>query len=186
MANANEVTTGVRRTLGGVYRAPLGTTLPTDASSTLASAYVDMGFISEDGITKSRSTETTDIKEWGGTTVHVIQTSKEVTLSFQELATLNVDVIKSIYGEDNVTGSMAAGLKVTETDAEPEEAVWVVDIECLDGTLERMVIPRGKISELGDEVYKRDEAVAYDITLTCLPDNTGAKVYTYYKATSND
>lgn len=180
MANANEVTTGVRRSLGGVFRAPAGTTLPTDADTALAATFKDMGFISEDGITKSRSVETSDIKEWGGTTVHVIQTSKEVTVQFQELATLNIDVIKSIYGDDNVSGTMADGLTVIENDDEPEEAVWVVDITCLDGTLERMVIPRGKISELGDEVYKRDEAVSYDVTITCLPDNSGNKIYTYY------
>lgn len=180
MANANEVTTGVRRSLGGVFRAPAGTTLPTDADTALATTFKDMGFISEDGITKSRSVETSDIKEWGGSTVHVIQTSKEVTVQFQELATLNIDVIKSIYGNDNVSGTMADGLTVIENDDEPEEAVWVVDITCLDGTLERMVIPRGKISELGDEVYKRDEAVSYDVTITCLPDDSGNKIYTYY------
>lgn len=180
MALASEVTTGVRRSLGGVFRAPTGTTLPTDADTALAADFKDMGFISEDGITKSRSTDTQELKEWGGTTVHVVQTNKEVTLSFTDIGTLNIDAIKAVYGASNVTGTFSSGLKVKETDDEPEEAIWVVDMVCLDGTLERMVIPRGKISELGDEVYKRDEAVGYDITLTCLPDSYGVKIYTYY------
>lgn len=178
--DAKNVTTGVRRSLGGIYRAPADTTLPTDATTTLAAAYKDMGYVSEDGVTKSRSFETEDIKEWGGATVHVVQTSKDITLAFKEIETLNLDTIKAVYGEDNVRGTVATGLRVIENDDEPEEAVWVIDMVCLDGTLERMVIPRGKISELGDEVYKRDEAVGYDITLACLPDEDGNKVYTYY------
>lgn len=180
MADAKEVTTGVRRSLGGVYRAAIGTTLPTDADSNLAADFKDMGYISEDGITKSRSYETQELKEWGGTTVHVVQTSKEVTMAFKDISTLNLDVIKAVYGSGNVSGSIATGLAVQEGDDEPEEAIWVIDEVCLDGTLERTVIPRGKISELGDEVHKKDEAVGYDITLTCLPDSSGVKVYTYY------
>lgn len=182
--DAKEVTTGVRRSLGGVYRAPIGTTLPTDASTSLGADYKDMGYVSEDGITKSRSVETENIMEWGGSIVHVLQTSKDVTLAFTDISTLNLDVIKAVYGEDNVSGSIATGLTVQENDDEPEEAIWVVDLLCLDGTLERMVIPRGKIGELGDEVYKRDEAVGYDITLSCLPDTYGVKMYTYYNAES--
>lgn len=184
MADSKEVTTGVRRSLGGVYRADYGATLPTDASSALAADFKDMGYISEDGITKSRSVDSEEIKEWGGTTVHVVQTSKEVTFAFSDISTLNVDVIKAVYGADNVSGTIATGLAVQETDDEPIEASWVIDMVCLDGTLERTVIPRGKISELGDEVYKRDEAVAYEITLTALPDSSGVKVYTYYEEES--
>ena len=178
--DAKNVTTGVRRSLGGVYRAPLGTTLPEDATTALANDFKDQGYISEDGITKSRSFETQNIIEWGGTTVQVVQTSKDVTLAFKEIETLNIEAIKAVYGEENVDGTIATGLTVIENDEEPVEAVWVVDIVCLDGTLERMVIPRGKISELGDEVYKRDEATGYDITLTCLPDEDGNKIYTYF------
>ena len=178
--NSSNVTTGVRRSLGGVYRAPIGTTLPTDAKTALPAAFKDMGYVSEDGITKSRSFETQKIIEWGGAIVHVVQTSKEVTVAFKAIETMNVDTIKAVYGEDNVDGTIATGLTVTENDDEPEEAIWVVDMVTLDGTLERMIIPRGKISELGDEVYKRNEAVGYDITLTCLPNADGAKCITKY------
>ena len=178
--DAKNVTTGVRASLGGVFRAPLETTLPEDATTALDAAFKDQGYISEDGITKSRSFETQDIKEWGGVTVQTVQTSKDVTLAFKEIETLNLDAIKAVYGEDNVSGTIDTGLTVIENDAEPEEASWVIDMITLDGTNERMVIPRGKITELGDEVYKRDEAVGYDITLTCLPDESGNKVYTYF------
>lgn len=179
--DATNVTTGVRTSLGGVYRAPLGTALPTDATTTLNEAFKDMGYISEDGITIARSVESQDIKEWGGATVQVVQTSKDVTVAMKAIEALNVDTIKAVYGAENVTGTLATGLTVTENDDEPEEASWVIEMITNSGANSRVVIPRGKISELGDEVYKRDEAVGYDMTIACLPDATGAKMYKYIK-----
>ena len=43
----------------------------------------------------------------------------------------------------------------------------------------RMVIPRGKITAIGDTVYKSNEAVAYDITITTMLDDAGYAVYEY-------
>ncbi len=179
--DASNVTTGVRRSLGGVYRAPIGTTLPTDATTALDAAFKDQGYISEDGIKKSYSIDKQEIREWNGTLVHSLQTSKDITVQFKELETLNVDAIKAVYGEDNVTGTLETGLTIVEKDEQPEEAVWVIDMVCLDGTLQRSVYPRAVISDMGDQVYRRDEAVAYDITLSALADSSNTKVYTYMK-----
>lgn len=178
--DATKITTGVRRSLGGVFRAPAGTALPANASSTLAGTYVDQGYISEDGITKSKSRETTEVKDWGGAPVVVLKTSETVTFQFSELETLNVDVLKSIYGSNNVTGTLATGVKVLEKPAyNPEEAVYVIDEVSLNGVLERTVIPRGVITEIGDEIHKRDEVLAYDITVTALVDSSGVSTYKY-------
>lgn len=179
--DATKVTTGVRRTLGGVFCASAGTTLPTDASTALATAFKDQGYISEDGVTKSYSNDIQEIKEWGGATVLVVRTEKTITFALKEIETLNEDAIKTVYGAENVEGTIASGLTITETDDQPEEMVWVIDMVASDGTLERVVIPRGVITDRGDEVYKRDEAVGYDITITALPDTTGNKVYTHIK-----
>lgn len=176
VSNVSAATPGVS---GAIYRAPIGTTLPTDASTTLDVAFVELGYVSEDGLVNTNSPETENIKEWGGTDVLNVLTEKTDEWQCTLIEVLNVNVLKAIYGANNVSGTLAAGITVTANTDEQEEAIWVVDMVMRNGVLKRVVIPNGKISELGDITYKRDEAVGYEITLTGLADASGNTHYEY-------
>lgn len=176
VSNVSAATPGVS---GAIYRAPIGTTLPTDASTTLDVAFVELGYVSEDGLVNTNSPETENIKEWGGTDVLNVLTEKTDEWQCTLIEVLNVNVLKAIYGASNVTGTLATGITVTANTDEQEEAIWVVDMVMRNGVLKRVVIPNGKISELGDITYKRDEAVGYEITLTGLADASGNTHYEY-------
>ena len=176
VTNVSAATPGVS---GAIYRAPLGTTLPSDATTSLGGSFVELGYISEDGLVNTNSPETENIKDWGGTDVLNVLTEKTDEFQCTLIEVLNEDVLKAVYGASNVTGTLSTGIAVTANASEQEEAIWVVDMVMRNGVLKRIVIPNGKISDLGDITYKRDEAVGYEITLTGLADTSGNTHYEY-------
>lgn len=182
MPTVKNVSAGKPKVAGAVYRAPIGTTLPTDATTALAATYVDMGYISEDGVTNSNGPETEKVKAWGGQTVLIVSTDKPDTFQLTFLEALNANVLETVYGEDNVTENGSAGTISVVANAEAlEDHVYVMDLAMRDGALKRIVIPQGSLSELGDIVYKDDEAVGYEVTLDCMPDANGNTHYEYIK-----
>lgn len=162
------VAVGKPKITGGVYRAPLGSTLPTDAVTELDAAFVPMGYISDEGVINSKARETTEIKAWGGDTVLNPQTSKTDTFKMVFIESKNINVLKTVHGDDNVTGVAATGITVRENSQELDHAAWVIET-VMGNEFKRIVIADGMPTEIGDVVYKDDEAVAYDTTITAYP-----------------
>lgn len=184
MANvATNVTAGKPAVTGAVYRAVLSSdlTIPTDATTALDTDFKALGYVSEDGLTNSNSPDSDIIKAWGGDPVLPIQTGKEDTFQFKLIEVMNVEVLKAVYGTENVTGTLSAGVTVKANSKEQEEACWVIEMILRGGVLKRVVIPDGKITEIGDIEYTDEDAVGYEITVSASPDSAGQTHYEYIK-----
>jgi hypothetical protein len=178
MPTVSNVSAGKPKLTGAVYRADAGTALPTDATTALAAAFKELGFVSEDGVTNNNTPESDNIKAWGGQTVLVVQNEKNDEFTFTLIEALNVEVLKTVYGSTNVTETNGAITIKATADPIPN-AVYVIDVVMTGGKAKRIVIPDGAISEIGEIVYKDDEPIGYELTVNALPDASGVNHYEY-------
>ena len=179
--DAMNVTAAKPNKAGAVFNAVLGTTLPADVTTTLDKAFANLGFISEDGITNTNSPTCEDVKAWGGDVVLSTQTEKKDEWKFKLIEANNVNVLKVIYGNDNVTGTLTDGIKVVANSNEVAASCWCIDAILKNGTKKRIVIPNGKITAIGDIAYKDNEPIGYEITINAVPDTNGNTHYEYTK-----
>lgn len=178
--NASNVSVGKPKIGGALFVAPVGTPLPTDAMSALDAAFENLGFVSDAGLTNESNAETEDIKAWGGTVVLKVQTSKEDTFNYTLIESLNPTVLKHVYGDDNVSGNLNTGLTVMNNAEVQAEHSLVIDMTLNNDVKKRIVIPNGKVTEVGTITYVDNEAIGYETTLFCAPDNS-TKENTHYE-----
>lgn len=177
---ANLVSTGMPSASGAVHIGPTTATLPTSVDATLT-GFTNLGHVSEDGLTNANSRESEEIKDWGGATVLTVQTGVTDTYSLTLIDSMDPNVLKVVFGDDNVTGTLETGITIKSNSKELVAHAYVIDMIMSDGIPKRIVIPNGKISEVGEITYKGGEAIGYEITIAALPDESGNTHYEYMK-----
>lgn len=180
--NVSNVSVGKPKVGGAIAIAPLGTTLPTDATTDLGSSFKSLGYISDAGLVNSNSPSSDKVKAWGGDTVLNLQTEKPDDFKFTMIEVLNLEVLKLVYGDDNVTGTIDTGIQIKANADDAQEHVIVVDMVMRGGILKRVVLPQAKITAVEDITYADNAAVGYGTTVSAMPDASGNTHYEYIQA----
>jgi hypothetical protein len=176
---STNVTAGKPKIKGAVFVAPLGTTIPTDATCTLDNAFECCGYISDAGVVNTNTASTTAVKAWGGDTVFDIQTEKPDQWKLTFIEHKNIAVLKTVYGSENVTGDLDTGITITANSKDLDTQIFVIDMLLRDNTAKRVVLPAAKVTSVGDITYSDSAAVGYETTLGAYPDTDGNTHYEY-------
>lgn len=167
---------GKPQAAGGIFSGPTTVTLPTSASAPLT-GFSGLGYVSDEGLTNGIEMDSTPITAWGGETVLTVSTSRTETFSWSFIET-NALVLAEVYGQDNVSEDDGE-LAVIHNGKELPHRAYIFEILMTGKRKKRIVVPNGKITEVGEVVYVDGEAIGYQVTLTCFPDDAGNTVYEY-------
>lgn len=171
---------------GYFYVAAIGSTLPTDYSTALASAFANVGFIADDGVQHKKSTSTSDFKD--GLTLHNVETAlseitRDITVTLIEMS---ADAIKFVYGDDAVTVASGGDISYKDTDAAMKHVSIVEELILKNGRQYRRVFPNAQIIEWGDHSDVATDLQKRPVTLRLYPDSTGAYEYGYMEAAQDE
>lgn len=184
--NANNVSVGKPKPGGSAFIAAAGTTPPTNAVSSLSEDFKGLGYISDDGVKNNGERSVNKIKAWGGDVVASVQTEKTDTFTVTFIESLNDNVMKMVYGKNNVSGSLAEGMTVLANSSELDEWVMVIDMVLAGGTVvKRLVIPKAKVDSVSEITYEDENVIGYQCEITALPDASGNTHYEYFKSTGS-
>lgn len=179
MPKAINVTVAKPKKGGAVFRAPLGTPLPTSAKDELNEAFKDLGYISTNGVVNSNSPEVENFLAWGGDVVFTDQKSKTDTFKMTLIEALNIEVLKTVYGDNNVTGDLKTGISIKANNDPQEASCYVIDTIQRGNVLQRLVLPNASVTAVGDITYADGTLLGYETTLTAALDDEGSTHYDY-------
>jgi hypothetical protein len=167
--NAEEVRVAIT---GQLYKAPLGTTAPTNSTDALDPDFVGLGYVSEDGVTEGWSDSVDNIVAWqGATTVRSSRTETTATLACMLIQTRG-SVLEAFHIGSNVGEPSAGNFRIDVLPTQADPSAWALDV--IDGTKHiRIYVGNGEITERGEITYANGSAIGFPITITCYPDSSG-------------
>ena len=162
---------------GYIWVAPLGTAIPTDATTELDAAFVGLGYLSEDGLTEPAAYEAgDDIVAAGGDTVAQADPTFSKTWTGTCIEALNEDLLKVAYGSANVTvkpaSSTDGSITVKEQAGELEHHVIVIDEMLKGGRKRRNVMADATFLITGDISHVHTALVNFEFTINAYPTAT--------------
>ena len=179
--NANEVTVGSAAATGAIWVAPKGTSLPTDATTTLAGTYKLLGFTSDAGVQISENASNQSIVAWEGRTeVYNVRTEFTEQISFTPIQA-NAEVARLMWGSDAVvTGSGTIAVKHHGKTLEP--VCIVIETVPRDGVIKRYC-GTFQLTERGAQTMDGTQVDGRQLTFNSIPDSSGFTMYEYTSTT---
>lgn len=152
---------------GSVHLAPVGTTLPTDVTSSLDPGFTEVGHISEDALTESYEVTKEKLRSWQRKT-GIRTLSTEVNWTFQftmmETSPLNLE----LYYEGAET-TVAGGVATTAIPAVGTTIAKACVVELVDGDIiTRYAIPKVEVGEREEINHTNADGTMYGVTLEVL------------------
>lgn len=180
LGNTKNVLAGIPDVAGGLWVKDLiedPAQYPKAGADLKEDGWTHVGFISEDGVTEANERDTEKVKAWGGDTVRVLQNDHTQTFAFSFFELGNPEVLKLIYGDENVTVGSDGKVEVKQNSKVLPHKSFMIQV--LDGATKiDKFIPDGQIIETGELQMTHSAVMSVEVTVEAFVDKQGNKVYT--------
>lgn len=166
MANSSKANIALSKTkvTGVVFVGDKTSKLPTDGTGALDASFVNVGYISDDGIENDADIKTTDVTEMGGTTVLTVISSYSETYAFTMDET-NTAALSLRYGAGNVKTGSDGAITIDHAMPDGEALPVVIEIPMTNGKIKRILIPEASLSDVDKITYSSGDPIGYSVTL---------------------
>lgn len=156
---------------GGITIGPVpkdSTNFPKEVDADLEKTlqHVPAGYISEEGVSKTVDRSTDKIKDWNGDTIRIVQSDHSVTLQLTFMEAANAEVLKMVYGENNVKEEKGTISLVENADELPRRSI-AFTIKGGNDSKILVFAPDVQVTSVGDVSYVRSDIIKYQVTLEC-------------------
>ena len=154
--------------MGHVYVADAGTAGPADVTVAWPASWTELGYLDEDGVAVTPTTEIEKYRAWQSA-VSIKQSLTEIglELKFNLIQINQATTGLFFFGQSwNVSG----GLATLTMSASPDLDERALGIEWTDdaGSVNRLILQRGLVTEREDLVINRKELTALGVTFEAL------------------
>lgn len=166
---------------GAVYMSTVGAVAPTNATAAWSTAWGELGFISEDGVTENPTMDNEEIKAWqSGAIVRRVITGSGLELSWTSIET-NLRTLDLFY-PGSVLTAVTGPPAETKLDIKlPVATPKAFGLDVVDGTKRiRFVCPKGAIIDRGEVTYANGSAIGYQYTINVEPDASNLLATKYF------
>ena len=168
---SNVVNLGIGAATGMFFHAPKNTALPAYPTADLsATDWEEVGYISQDGITWHHGRSAEPLKDWSNSIRRQLQSDATGTVAAPIIST-TAEVLKTIFGENNVTEAVASSSHGALTSIEVKEGVMSEEEAFLflmkDGDDTFMLgTTSGFITALDDISFAPGSAITWNATVS--------------------
>lgn len=152
---------------GSAHYAAVGATLPTGLEA-YTEPFVNLGWISDEGLTESISEEKTAWTPWQSVgPIRSQVTSQQFTfqLTLWSIGGLANALRYGVPESDMTYDSVGEFVEFTQGGEIPKDFRFVLPLDLLDGDKHRrFILPSASVEERGDVIYTKSELVGYPFT----------------------
>ena len=180
--NTDNIDVGRPAKVGGyAFWAPVGTPLPANATADLDEKFVNLGYVSKDGLSWAPERNTTDHQDWGGDTVETTQESYGETWTITFIESLRGDLLKILFGPENVTieeptAAKEGSIEIRGNSVELPDGVFAFLMKSRKST-RRPILPNARVTAIGEVKFTPNDLISYQATIKTKPDTAGQHYY---------